>query len=546
MFSVVLALPFLAPLLAAGALEGEQVERIIIDRINVFNPAKPGENKPPYTWVNKLHIITRELVIRREILLEQGELFDPYLKEQSERNLRDDAFLKGVHIAEKRSRPGFVDLNVVTQDSWTTEISPSIGRSGGRSSWGLLTRERNFLGWGKTVEFVYNRGFERLGKKLRYVDPRLMGSRFALDLSHSNLSDGFETSGSLSLPRYSLTAPLAMEMKADRLSRDERLYAGGLEVLRYRRRLKSFIFFAGRPLRSNSRRALGHGFGYRVRDDVYTSSNSASGLLAAPPSRKRHVLETLLSFTEADYLKEDFIEAFDRVQDFNLGLRFSLRLGYAARDLGSTENEALASLHVARGVRLGEGHFAEGAGGLVFRYPGSQTRDIVQSFNFNYYKKHFALPFNTLVIHAETVHGLRLADGLQVLLGGNNGLRGYKFNAFAGSKSLLFNVENRWFVLNDFLRLVSLAPVVFWDMGYVWPSGAALKGDDLKHDIGVGLRLGMTRSAVNPVIRFDVSHALNKEGASADGWLFSFGIHHAFGSANNSAGNVFSGVGLED
>jgi hemolysin activation/secretion protein len=59
---------------------------------------------------------------------------------------------------------------------------------------------------------------------------------------------------------------------------------------------------------------------------------------------------------------------------------------------------------------------------------------------------------------------------------------------------------------------------MFFDIGDVWQKGERIRFDDLKSDIGVGLRLGMTKSSTSRVFRFDVGKALTE-----DNYYISFG-----------------------
>ena len=62
--------PPAAELQAAGAIIGE----IIYDRQNVFDPSKPGENNALYRLANRWHIVTRDSVIRNQLLFRPGDL----------------------------------------------------------------------------------------------------------------------------------------------------------------------------------------------------------------------------------------------------------------------------------------------------------------------------------------------------------------------------------------------------------------------------------------------------------------------------------------
>ncbi|MNC99773.1 hypothetical protein D3C83_181690 [compost metagenome] len=69
---------------------------------------------------------------------------------------------------------------------------------------------------------------------------------------------------------------------------------------------------------------------------------------------------------------------------------------------------------------------------------------------------------------------------------------------------------------------------MFFDFGSAGSSGAPILFDDMKTDIGVGLRLGIPRAAAHNIIRFDIAYALQRDPLGRDGWLISFGEGQAF------------------
>jgi hemolysin activation/secretion protein len=94
----------------------------------------------------------------------------------------------------------------------------------------------------------------------------------------------------------------------------------------------------------------------------------------------------------------------------------------------------------------------------------------------------------------------------QLLLGGDNGLRGYPLRYALGDKSVLLTLEERFYVRREFFHLLRIGGAVFADVGKAWseaPIPAAHLG--VLKDVGVGLRFGQTRSAHAAVVRVDVA-----------------------------------------
>jgi hemolysin activation/secretion protein len=98
----------------------------------------------------------------------------------------------------------------------------------------------------------------------------------------------------------------------------------------------------------------------------------------------------------------------------------------------------------------------------------------------------------------------------QLLLGGDNGLRGYPLRYQGGTGRWLVTAEQRFFTDWYPFRLFNVGGAVFYDMGKTWghnPTGSPSLG--LLKDAGFGLRLGNSRSALGNVLHVDVAFPLD-------------------------------------
>jgi outer membrane translocation and assembly module TamA len=111
------------------------------------------------------------------------------------------------------------------------------------------------------------------------------------------------------------------------------------------------------------------------------------------------------------------------------------------------------------------------------------------------------------------------ADGL-------TGLRGYRAHAFAGSRAIVINIEERLYLGREILQLASPGIVAFADAGNA-TSGGFTNLMHLKSDIGIGLRMGLPRTPKN-LLRIDLAYALNRDPLGRKGWLVAFSSGQAF------------------
>jgi hypothetical protein len=114
-------LPSAAELEAVGATIG----RIIIEKQNVFDTSKPGENKSIFRLANRWHIITRDSVIEQQLLFRSGDRFSQRELEESERLLRLNNYLYDTKITPISYEDGVVDIRRKSQPGRTFRAEPA-------------------------------------------------------------------------------------------------------------------------------------------------------------------------------------------------------------------------------------------------------------------------------------------------------------------------------------------------------------------------------------------------------------------------------------
>ena len=160
--------------------EGKTVGEITIDRIPVFEDRNWLERTG-----NKLHVMTRERVIRRDLLFRPGDAVDPQLLVRNQQLLRSRRYISDADI-ELRPDPEDstrVDVLVRTRDSWT--ITADAGLHGeGRTMFGVY--DANIFGWGNSLKIKthFNRkNFDYGGNIVEYEIPNVLGTFYTADFS---------------------------------------------------------------------------------------------------------------------------------------------------------------------------------------------------------------------------------------------------------------------------------------------------------------------------------------------------------------------------
>ena len=133
--------------------------RVYIERINVRGNTR-----------------TRDVVIRREFDIGEGDAYNKVLVDRTERRLNNLGFFKTVRISnEPGSTPDRVIINVDVEDKSTGQFSVGGGYS---TSEGLLAQvgvsESNFLGRGQNASIRASSGQYSKGVELNFTEPYFM------------------------------------------------------------------------------------------------------------------------------------------------------------------------------------------------------------------------------------------------------------------------------------------------------------------------------------------------------------------------------------
>jgi Omp85 superfamily domain/Surface antigen variable number repeat len=512
---------------AAGLLSAEdfpQIRQIQIVSENVFQDA---ETSLLARVADAVHGVTREQVIRRELLFAEGERLDPGKLVESERNLRALGLFRRVEIRAIPVGADEVDVVVRTRDSWTTEVSGSVGRAGGKGHYGISLEEKNLFGTAKKFSLAAAERPDRSTREILYSDPQFLGRRLGLEVLYGNNSDGDRRHFSLDGGFRSLDSPAGAGLLFDQVTRQTRLYAEGSEVARFGIETRSFELSAGQRLTPEGSRPVARLFaGYRREETTFGPVERAGEDFTLPDARRFGFFFARIELARPEFSVQHDVAFFLRDEDFDLGDAFSFEVGYSPSALDAQEAIA-ASVKLARGQRI-PGGFVVGSLTAETRERGSSFENtLAQGELFAVWRPSEASS-HTVVGQAVLAVGNRLDREVQLEADGANGLRAYRLHAFAGDRRVVFNLEDRVRLTPELLHLVVLGAAVFVDAGYAWPPGTPMRLSDLRADAGVGLRVGLPRASRHALFRFDLAYALRPDLQGHRGWLVSFSSSQAF------------------
>lgn len=510
----------LSPPVAAGQdRSGPIIDSIEIVIEDVFEDGGLTPDYWAYRLANELHLETKEVVIRRELLFRAGEPLDPEALAQTERNLRSLPFLRRARIETHPAETdgtGAVGVRVVVGDSWSTVPEARLAKVGNEWVWSLGASEGNLFGRGKELRALHSSGLDRDETYVLYRDPRLLGSRVGLSTFYSAASDGHHAAFGAQRPFYSLDSLWSFRAGFEDFDRLDPLYEDGerIEELRHTRRRTDFE--VARAVRRSDTSALRLHLGYQFSED-----------LVELEARKFGIVQVGLTSNFHSFRKLTHVNRFERTEDINLGNEAAAFAGISTPSLGGEPGESyFFFLSERRGFALNADGFLLGTTSWQARHRNGELENALARFRLDLVQK--ISPRRSLLAKADYHHGSNLDPEVQLRLGAESGLRGYPVRQFDGSRSLLLSFEGRWFLADDVLRLVSVGVAGFVDSGFAWPEGTKVALKDLRSDVGVSLLLGANRvSAARPGVRFDLAYALNPI-AGRSPWLFSAGSQVGF------------------
>jgi surface antigen-like variable number repeat protein len=554
--------PAQTPVLAAGPDSppaippGSVIAEVHVVNRDIFDTGRPEENHRLFRLANRLHRTTRPQVIERQLLFKPGDVFSPELIAESARLLRTNDYLYDVDVKPILRQDGKVDVEVVTRDVWTLSGGVSFGRAGGVNTTSFSAEDTNLFGTGKDLAVARIGTVDRISNLVRYSDPNLAGSRYQLLVSYAKNSDGGRQRLELERPFFSLDSHWAAGMRLFRDDRLEQLYTGGKVATGFRHVNDSAEIYGGFSpgLVNGTTRRWELGFTW-ARDDFTNSPlfpiqdpgfhffkaslsqaaspASAKQLFAPPEDRSLAYPWVRFESVENRFVVEKDLDRIQRSEDLNLGRQWNLLVGYSSPAFGGTGNRWVLQGAASNGWRPTPRQLVLAQLGAAGRWYHNDAENLVAGGRVRWYVRDFGDNVFYSSLGADLAHRLDGED--QLLLGGDSGLRGYPLRYQAGDRRVLFTVEQRFFSDRELFHLVHPGAALFFDAGRAWFVDAPTNPLErffqtsqnaygkMLRDIGLGLRLGSSRSARGAVVHLDVAFPLDRSGAGIQAvqWLVS-------------------------
>lgn len=506
-----------------------EVGDIRVETRNIFDVSDPKENTWIFRTVNRIHVTTRPDFVLRAMPIAPGQRVTEDELREAERILRRFSFLREVKIEQVPREDGKVDLVIRTRDAWTTKIGLSFGGGGGESRFKVGAEETNLFGMGKSLGFSFTRTSVRTTQTISYRDPRFLDSNHVLELEYLDSSDGKGYRAEFELPLLRGVDPKGYRAEAVHLEEELPIYRDGEESSRVSRRIRSLEAEHVWTLSGSVNKTVRAGVALRPREERFEPVELARPD-DLPADRDRADVLLLFRSRRLRFRSEAYINKFSRVEDIPTGLDFELHAGLSPKAFAGEENVWVAGGHLGGGFETFGGNFGTAIARVETR-TGKLARNrtgLVDVEGIAYFRVPGLPSWNARsLVHVRSIEGWHLQPHERLLLGGDNGLRGYDAHSFDGDSLFLVNAEYRVSGEREYLRLVQVGAVAFVDAGTARDHDA-INPKNWNPAIGFGLRFGIPRAASVNVLRLDVAYPLKKDHQGERGFVISFGSGQAF------------------
>ena len=539
---------------------GKTIERVVIVANDVI---QPGDYGIPYrvpivypllsrvSWLNHLHVRTRDYIIRQELLFHEGQGYRADVVAETGRNLRNMFILAVARIVVARgSTPDRVVILVVTKDQWTLRLNTDFVIDQSRlDSLSMSISESNVAGRNKTVSVQYALDPGRHTIGLGWIDPRINSSRHQLEIlgdvflkRSTSAAEGGVAQLVLGRPLYSLRTQWGWKLDGSYLQDVARTFQGGrLRELAYNdERIPDS--YARRQIVGNLAGTRSFGvldklnltLGFRVTSSRYRLPDDFPGALSEgartsytaylPRSESASGPYLAAVAYRASFVRLQNIDTFALSEDFRIGPRASFEVRFADPIFGFSSRfwafsasygatyfgrDNIIAFNLSAAARL--------QGGIV-----AHENWVNQVFDASF---HETTPrFGPFRLHIAGALEMRRNDlaHTRVSLGLDSGLRGFDTRYFIGNNFYRANIELRSIALN--LWTLHLGGVIFYDGGDA-PSSLLTAG--YHQDAGFGLRI-LFPQFDREVLRLDLAFPFERGAGGAYGPRFSVGFGQAF------------------
>lgn len=494
----------------AVAAPPRTIQRVAVERLNVFPDSTDSEFSGLFRLANRLHMVTRPEVIRREILFREGDSLDAGRLRESERLLRGRGIFESAGIAVEEGDSGAV-VKVRTQDLWSFSLILDMDIQADLSSVTIGMSDANLLGTGNLLGWTQVFSSDQDQFLARASVPRIPPTRAGAAGYYLDQEDARSWYAGIARRIETPYDRWIGGIEGSTTRGRRRTYIDGDEVGASPYRSESFTAHIGIGTPGVTQGTAGIGWAEKRISPRGEPESFVHGLAPPEPYRKARFGGPILfgGLMQRRFAIGRNLERYGNVEDLPVG--WSLHLGLGAntrRDddpdhagwIGfSASAAALPRPSVGVGASVGGSWFVRDAGEI-----GERIVRASGSARWQPSMRHLT------AAQVSGAVGVDRPRSTAVYLGTDNGPRGFPTRTFEARDYILATVEQRYWSGLEFLW-IGLGANLFADA--ILPSAdGRIDGETWKSGWGCGLLLGMIKSSQRPV-RIEVAWRTDRQEA---------------------------------
>jgi hypothetical protein len=513
--------------------DGKTIERIDFVRLDPVDAHDPLPSA-----LDAVHVTSKEYVIRRALLVAEGERWRSVTVDESARNLRKLAPLSlVVCVAMTGSSPDRVRLVVITKDVWSLYVDFDLAlTSGGLESLTLEPKETNIAGMHHAggLRFILEPKTLTLGAN--YAVPRVDGRWLSVTVDANavvNRDSGALEGGYGSVlaerPLFSSQTEWAWSVGTIASDRVVRRYVNATVASFTPPSGGSPVPWEWRERTTEQDAKITRSFGWESKNDFSVGAELSHAAYVVPdagvdPGSALAFVKAAVPvgedrlgpFVQWHAYRSDFLRTFDLD---SLALQEDLRTGHdlwiraypVLRALGSSRDLFGTYAAAAYGIPLGDGIARAGVESTIEAEP-KRISDAALTASLGAVTPRFGPSWlsGRLVFEGTALSRWRNYLNVQSFLGGDTRLRGYPSRYFAGKDVVATNLEYR--TRSYDLVAIQVGAAAFYDAGDAFSGFDHL---DPKQSVGGGLRFVFPQLD-RSVLRVDVGVPVSSGPRPAD------------------------------
>jgi hypothetical protein len=535
----------------------------VVGHIRVYNEDVFAEKTRLLRFFNHFHVTSKESVVRDEVILRPGDVWDQNKIEETARRLRDPIFTSVIAVVPvKSAEPGKVDILVVTRDIWSLRLNTQYTYQRGRlTDLATSLSENNFLGRRVLIAAAVTLDQGAIAAGPLFIDKNFLKEHIELRARVNAIvnRDALFQDGDLDSEGSSSTVMLTRSLWnlskkwgagasfSHRFATDRRFLGTELrpvwcplgsecvrsgfdplmvpqdELLPWQYSIRSWSAsaYVVRQFGTDFKQQVS--FGQSISSVHPSLSKSFPGLVeqrdpfaraVLPRSEVTSVPYVGYAMYTPKYKTRRNVQTYDLAEDLRIGPSFDASFGVGVKFLGSDNNFWRAAASGAWTVPWCSDGSITLSSGVSTRRQGAEFIDNTASGNLRVVTP----TYKFMRIVAESTIGTRWNDTANSFLtiGSDNGLRGFNINQFAGQRLSGSQIELR--TIPTAIWVTRVGGVLFYDVGGAANSFSSMQ---LHHDVGFGIRTLVPQTS-RELFRFDLAFPLDGDEAGKPKFIAGF------------------------